>query len=113
MLSNEPAPCPPIGECAEFETQHVSLTPGTTNDHRAFPMRLASALGVDDRFDRGCAEPLARDPQSVRDNFTQAADPGELLDVRHLLRCQSAREHVEIVDPQEIARSRMMAGAVD
>ena len=58
-------------------------------------------------------KPVPREGEPVGRKWTEAARTGDFLHLPHLFRCQPARQRVEIVDPQEIARSRMMTCKVD
>src|SRR6476660_7316098 len=79
-------------------------------------MTASSAAGTE-RIDNGVcsavAEPVPREREALGRNLPESSSRCQLVKLRHLLWAQPARQHVEIVDPQEILRARMMARPVD
>ena len=113
MFSNEPPSRPPARQRVEIQTKDIDLTPWAVNERHAFLTRRPIAYGVNRQIEGGRAKARARARQAITGDLAQTPVGGERLNLPHLFRRQSARNQMEIIDPQEIARSWMMTSLVD
>jgi hypothetical protein len=115
VLPDQAAARPPVGKRVEIEAQQARLRPRSLL--QCFDVLAASSAAGTERIDNGVrravAEPVPRECEAVGRNLPEPSSRCQLLKLRHLLWAQPARQHVEIVNPQEILRAGMMARPVD